>query len=68
MPSIPVGDVLRSFVKGGFFRKLLDLVKGTKIKRGDWEIQLDQEQGINDSTLNKPHKPGPDITPRGRTQ
>lgn len=45
MPSLPVGDVLRAFIKGGWLGRLLGALKGTSIKRGDWEIQLDEKPG-----------------------
>jgi hypothetical protein len=72
MPSIPVGDVLRSIFKGGFFGKLLGLLKGTKIQKGDFEILLENRTSINDSTGNvpdaftKPHKMEPPNVTRGR--
>jgi hypothetical protein len=43
MPSIPVGDILRAFVKGGWFRRVLDGLKGTKITTpGGTDILLDK--------------------------
>lgn len=68
MPNIPVGDVLRKVVKRGFFRRILDLLKGIKITKGGTTIVLDEKPGIGGSSpFEKPHKPGPDVTPRGRT-
>ena len=72
MPSIPVGDVLRSIFKGGIIGKLLGLLKGTKIQKGDFEILLENRPSINDSTGNipeaftKPHKMEPPNITRGR--
>ena len=45
MPEIPVGDVLRSVVKGGWLRKLLDLIKGLRITRGGTTIVLNEGHG-----------------------
>lgn len=68
--NFPVGDVLRAFVKAGWFRRLLDALKGTKITTpGGSMIELDQNpspsgQSPFDST---PHKPEPPIQfPGGR--
>jgi hypothetical protein len=66
MPSIPVGDVLRMFFKGGIIGKLLGMLKGTKIQKGDFEILLENRPSISDnvpSEFTKPHKvEPPDIT------
>lgn len=70
MPSIPVGDVLRMIFKGGIFGKILGLLKGVKIQKGDLEILLEERPSINDNVpgeFTKPHKvEPPEITPRGR--
>ena len=45
--AIPVGDILRSFVKGGFLRKILDALKGTKITTpGGTDILLDKGETV----------------------
>jgi len=61
--GIPLGDILRSFVKTGWLRKILDAVKGTKITTpGGTDILLDNDhvypsgQSPFDRT---PHKPEP---------
>lgn len=45
MPEIPVGDVLRSVVKRGWLRKILDLLKGVRITRGGTTIVLSEKDG-----------------------
>lgn len=66
--AIPVGDILRMFVKGGFLRKILDALKGTKITTpGGTDILLDQGQGATPprTGLDQPHKfEPPQIGPR----
>lgn len=59
MPSIPVGDILRTFVKGGWFRRILDALKGTKITTpGGTDILLNEGQGATPprTGLDQPHK------------
>jgi hypothetical protein len=70
MPSIPVGDVLRAIFKGGIIGKILGMLKGTKIQKGDFEILLENRPSINDSNVpsefTKPHKVEPPDVTRGR--
>ena len=69
MPSIPVGDVLRAIFKGGIFGKILGMLKGTKIQKGDFEILLENRPSINDnvpSAFTKPHETKPPDMTRGR--
>jgi hypothetical protein len=44
--GIPVGDVLRTFVKGGWFRKVLDFLKGSSINVGGTQIDLSEKDGV----------------------
>jgi hypothetical protein len=65
--GIPVGDVLRAFVKGGILRKILDALKGVKITTpGGTDILLNQGDSAVPpprTGLDQPHKFGPpDIT------
>lgn len=69
MPSIPVGDVLRMFFKGGIIGKILGMLKGTKIQKGDFEILLENRPSISDnvpSEFTKPHETKPPDVTRGR--
>jgi hypothetical protein len=60
MPEVPVGDILRSVVKKGWLRKILDLLKGVKITKGGTTIVLDERPTVGGrSSLDQPHKPGP---------
>jgi hypothetical protein len=63
--KIPVGDLLRSVVKGGFWRKLLDAVRGVEVKVGGTTVVLDENQGSSapgTSPFDRvPHQPGPDL-------
>jgi hypothetical protein len=67
--EIPVGDMLRSVIKRGFFRKILDALKGIRIGKGDVTIVLSEKGGVpglkQSQFDSKPH----DIEPpqRGRT-
>lgn len=69
MPEIPVGDVLRSVVKRGWLRKILDLLKGVRITRGGTTIVLSEREGATPprTGLDKPAKfEPPDIAGRMR--
>lgn len=69
MPEIPVGDVLRSVVKRGWLRKILDLFKGVRITRGGTTIVLSEREGATPprTGLDKPAKfEPPDIAGRMR--
>lgn len=56
--KIPVGDILRKLLPKWTW---LNFLKGTSIKRGDVEIMLDQDHGLNRSDpkpFNRPSRPG----------
>lgn len=63
--KIPVGDFLRAVVKGGFWRKLLDAVRGVEVKVGGTTVVLDENQGPSAPGVSQfdrvPHQPGPDL-------
>jgi hypothetical protein len=42
--EIPVGDVLRTFVKRGFLRKILDALRGIRIGKGNVTIVLSENE------------------------
>jgi hypothetical protein len=69
MPEIPVGDVLRSVVKTGWLRRILDLLKGVRITRGGTTIVLSEKDGATPprTGLDQPHQiEPPDFTGRQR--
>jgi hypothetical protein len=41
MPKIPLGDILRALLPW----KWLKAGKGISIKKGNWEVQLDEKHG-----------------------
>ncbi len=57
-PTIPAGDIARGFKLPGWLRFVLDLFRGTKIKAGPVDIQLDQGQTPTAprTGLDQPHK------------
>lgn len=68
--KIPVGDILRAVVKGGWFRKVLDAVRGVEVKVGGTTIALDEKPGaapLRGSKFDRsPHQPGPPVVGRRR--
>ena len=45
--AFPLGNILRSFIKGGPLRKILDALRGTRITTpGGREILLDEQPGV----------------------
>lgn len=59
-PTIPVGDVIRSFNVPGWLRWLLNLFKGTRIPAGPVDILLTKGGATPPGTgLDQPHRPGP---------
>ena len=68
--AIPIGDILRAFVKpGSFFGRILAKLKGAKITtpRGT-EILLDRRDGATPprTGLDQPHEFGPPDISGGR--
>lgn len=61
MPSIPIGDLLRSLKLPGWLRAILNFTKGRKVEVGGVDILLDQRSGATPprSGLDQPHRIGP---------
>jgi len=60
--GIPLGDVLRAIVpsRWGFVRRLLALLKGSRVTVHGTEIDLSERPTIGSSTpFDAPHQPGP---------